>query len=108
MSLRNARATAKACISGETTLQFDMALHGAARSSVESMAVLQRAVCDCVTALKARNVSPVDMILAMKACALDSSGRYHPEFNPVPASNVDILIDVIVKWSIAEYYRTTS
>ena len=106
MSLQNARATAKSHITRETTRKFDVALHQAAKSSIESMAVLQRAVVDCVNALKDGNVNVVDMILTMKACALDSSGRYRPELDPLPASNVDTLMDMIVKWSIAEYYRT--
>jgi hypothetical protein len=102
----NARATAKSHITRETTLQFDIALHNAVESSIQSMTLLHSAVCDCVNALKAADVGPVDMILAMKICALDSSARYHPEFDEIPVSNVNTLLDQIVKWAIAEYYTT--
>ena len=70
------------------------------------MDVLHRAVCDCVTALKEGNVGAVDMILAMKSCAFDSAARYRPELDALPASNVNMLVEQIVKWSIVEYYRT--
>lgn len=106
--LRNARATAKAHISRETTRQFDVALHGAATYSIESMTLLHNAVRDCVTALRDGNVGAVDMILAMKACAHDSRARYRPDLDTLPVSNVSVLVDHIVKWAIAEYYRTAS
>ena len=70
------------------------------------MTELHRAVCDCVNTMKSENVGDVDMILAMKTCALDSAARYRPELNELPASNVNALMDQIVKWAIAEYYRT--
>ncbi|HET9634823.1 MAG TPA: hypothetical protein VFP26_02750 [Gemmatimonadaceae bacterium] len=103
-----ARATAKSHITRETTRQFDVALHGAATSSIESMALLHSAVCDCVCALRNGDVGPVDMILAMKSCALDSAARYKPEFDELPVSNVNTLLDQIVKWAITEYYTTRS
>jgi hypothetical protein len=106
--LQRARATAESHLTSATTRRFDVALHSAATSSTESMAVLHRAVCDCVTALKAGNVGAVDMILAMKSCAFDSAARYRPELDVVPASSVNILVDQIVKWAIAEYYRVRS
>ena len=87
--LHNARATAHSHITSDTTRQFDVALHSAATSCIESMNLLQRAVCDCVSALKNGNVTPVDMILAMKACAHDSAGRYRPPREAQPASNVN-------------------
>ena len=104
----SARATAQSHITRETTRQFDIALHGAIVSSLESMTLLHSAVCDCVHALKAGDVGPVEMILAMKACASDSAGRYRPEFDERPLSNVNALMDLIVKWAIAEYYTTRS
>ena len=106
--LHNARATAKSHITGETTRQFDVALHSAITSSIDSMRVLHSAVCNCVTSLRDGNVGPVDMILAMKACANDSAARYRPELDTLPASNVNMLMDQIVKWAIAEYYRPPS
>jgi hypothetical protein len=61
-----------------------------------------------VIALKDHDVGPVQMILAMKRCALDSAGRYHSEFDELPVTYVDVLMDQIVKWAITEYYRTSS
>lgn len=103
-----ARATAKSHITRETTRQFDVALHDAAVSSIESMTRLHNAVCECVGALRAGGVGPVDMILAIKTCALDSATRYKPEFDEQPVSNVDTLLDQIVRWAIAEYYKPQS
>ena len=104
----NGRATAKSHITRETTRQFDIALHSAAAESIESMVMLHAAVCNCVSALKAGNVGPVEMILAIKACALDSSARYQPQYDERPVSSVNTLIEQIVTWSIAEYYTTRS
>jgi hypothetical protein len=106
--MQAARETITSHLSNETTRHFDVALHSAARSSLESMAELRSAVCDCVAALKIANVGPVQMILAMKACALDSNDRYRPEGDECPASDVDMLLEQIVKWSIIEYYSSMS
>jgi hypothetical protein len=54
------------------------------------------------------DVDIVEMILAMKTCALDSAARYQPELDEMPVSNVNTLMDQIVKWAIAEYYTTRS
>lgn len=104
--MQSARQNIASHVSAETTRHFDVALHDAVTSSIESMAELHDAVCDCVKALRHAEIGPVQMILAMKACANDSATRYHPKHNESPASNVDLLIDHIVKWSIVEYYRT--
>lgn len=103
-----ARATVANCISLETTRQFDVALHDAVTTSAETMAELRAAVCLCVASLRNANVGPVPMILAIKACALDSAIRYHPKHDKYPASNVDTLMDQMVKWAIAEYYKNDS
>jgi hypothetical protein len=103
-----ARANIASHVSMETTRQFDVALHDAATDSIKSMADLHDAVIGCVKCLRSADIGPVQMILAMKACALDSAGRYHPENNEYPATNVDILMDQIVRWSIAEYYNNVS
>src|SRR4051812_41124327 len=105
---QRARAIGEAHLTRATTRQFDVALHGAATSSIASMTLLHHAICDCVSALKDADVGAVDMILAMKACASDSASRYRPAFDEVPVSNVACLMDQIVRWSIAEYYRTSS
>jgi len=104
LEMKAARETVSSHISIETTHHFDVALHGAAKTSLESMAELRQAVFDCVDCLRDADVGPVRMILAMKACALDSSGRYRPAGDEYPASNVDMLMDQIVRWSIIKYY----
>ena len=106
--LQSARATVESHLPRETTRQFDVALHNAAITSIESMSELRRAVGDCVIALKDRNVGPVQMILAIKTCALDSAARYHPELDEPPVTYVEVLMDQIVKWAITEYYGTSS
>ena len=103
-----ARATLASHVSPETTRQFDVALHDAVLTSLESMHELHAAVCECVKALRSANIGPVQMILAMKACAHDSAGRYRPARDEYPGTTVDMLIDHIVRWSIAEYYTTVS
>jgi len=108
LQLQAARETIASHVSRETTRHFDVALHGAALSSLESMTELRAAVCDCVDALRVADVGPVQMILAMKACAIDSARRYSPAGDEYPASNVDTLLEQIVKWAIIEYYETIS
>lgn len=105
-AMQTARENIASHVSAETTRHFDVALHDAVTSSIESMAELHDAVRDCVKSLREADIGPVEMILAMKACALDSATRYRPKDDENPASNVDLLIDHIVKWSIAEYYTT--
>ena len=100
-----ARANIASHVSAETTHQFDVALHDAVINSVRSMDDLHAAVRECAGALRRAEVGPVQLILAMKACAIDSSTRYRPVNDEFPASNVDVLIDYIVRWSIEEYYR---
>lgn len=105
VQLQAARETVSSHLSRETTRHFDVALHSAAVSSIQSMDELHSAVCDCVDSLRSADIGPVQMILAMKACALDSAGRFSPEGNAYPASNVDMLLEQIVKWAICEYYK---
>jgi len=103
-----ARANIASHVSAETTHQFDVALHDAVLNSVASMDGLHAAVRECAAALRRADVGPVQLILAMKACAIDSAGRYRAVNDDFPASNVDVLIDHIVRWSIEEYYKTVS
>jgi hypothetical protein len=56
--------------------------------------------------MKVSGVGAVQMILTIKACAKGSALRYRPLGDEHPQSNVDLLLDEIVKWSIVEYYRT--
>ena len=107
-AMQAARETVASHLSQETTRHFDVALHSAARSSIESMTELHQAVRDCVDSLKTADIGPVQMILAMKACALDSAKRYSAEDDEYPATNVDVLLDQIVKWAIIEYYSGMS
>jgi hypothetical protein len=107
MSQRQAaRETISSHVSFETTRHFDVALHSAAVSSIESMTELRTAVCACVDSLRDADIGPVQMILAMKVCALDSAKRYSPQGDEYPQSNVDLLLERIVKWAIIEYYET--
>ena len=108
MQLQAARETISSHLSRETTDHFDVALHSAAVTDIESMTELRSAVGDCVSALKSADVGPVQMILAMKVCAIDSVKRYSPNGDDYPASNVDFLIDQIVRWAIIEYYKAVS
>jgi len=103
-----ARANIASHVSPEATHQFDVALHDAVLSSLASMDELHLAVCQCSGALRDANIGPVQMILAMKACAIDSARRYHPENDEFPASNVNVLLEHIVRWAIEEYYRKVS
>ncbi|HJP59767.1 MAG TPA: hypothetical protein VJ865_07200 [Gemmatimonadaceae bacterium] len=108
MSLQTARYNIASHVSIETAREFDLALHAAIPSSLATMVELQRTVRECVKSLKAANVSPVQMILAMKACALDSAGRYRLDSDEYPATTVDLLMEQIIRWSIAEYYQSVS
>ena len=103
-----ARAHIASHLSVEATRRFDVALHDAVLSSITSMDDLHAEVSQCSRALRNAGVGPVQMILAMKACAIDSAGRYHPIDDAYPASNVDLLLDHIVRWAIEEYYRLDS
>ena len=108
MSLETARANVASHVSAGTAREFDVALHAAIPSALATMVELHRTVCECVRSLKAANVGPVEMILAMKACTLDSAGRHRVDGDEYPATTVDMLMDQIIRWSIGEYYRTDS
>jgi hypothetical protein len=98
----------RSLITGHISHQFDVALHAAIKSSIESMAELREAVCDCVGHLRATDMGPAQMILTMKACTRESSRRYRPEGDEYPGCNPDLLMDQIIKWAIIEYYKTVS
>lgn len=106
--MQRARETVSSHISSDSTRHFDVALHAAVKKNLESMAELRQAVFECVDCLKAAQIGPVQMILAMKACALDSSGRFRPEDDKYPATDVDMLMDQIVRWAIVKYYDSVS
>ena len=108
LQLKVARETVASHLSQETTRHFNVALHSAVVSSIESMTDLRSAVCDCVEVLRDAEIGPVQMILAMKACAIDSAKRYSPVGDEYPASNVDMLLEQIVRWAIIEYYKSVS
>ena len=105
--LQGERIPALTSISRESTRNLDLALHVAAASSVESMVDLRKCVCDCVDNLKDSGVGAVQMILTIKACAKTSARRYNPLGDEHAISNVDLLLDQIVKWAIVEYYSKT-
>jgi hypothetical protein len=104
--LQAQRTPALTSISSESTRNFDLALHVAAASSAESMTALRKCVCTCVDNMKESGVGAVQMILTIKACARGSARRYRPLGDEFPQSNVDLLLDEIVKWSIIEFYKT--
>ena len=94
-------------ISTESTRNFDLALHVAAANSADSMTALRKCVCNCVENMKESGIGTVQMILTIKACAKGSALRYRPLGDEHPQSNVDLLMDEIVKWSIIEFYRAS-
>ena len=108
MELRPIQASSLSSIPKETSRHFDLALHGAARTSVESMENLRKCVNDCVASLKEFELGPVDMIVTMKACARESAHRYHPIGDEDPKSNLDLLMEQIIKWAIVEYYKDSA
>lgn len=103
-----ARETIASHLTRETTRRFDVALHAAVLTSVPSMTELRAAVCVCAGVLRGAEIGPVQMVLAMKVCAIDSAKRFDPTDKDYPATTVDLLLDQIVKWAIIEYYRTVS
>ena len=104
--LQAQRSPSLTSISSESTRNLDLALHVAAASSAESMIALRKCVCRCVDNMRDSGVGAVQMILTIKACAKGSALRYRPLGDEHPQSNVDLLLDEIVKWSIIEFYRT--
>jgi len=68
------------------------------------MADLRECVKACVSSLRTSNVGPAQMIITMKACAKGGTRRYPIELHEHELSNADLLMELIVKWSIAEYY----
>jgi hypothetical protein len=103
--LQTERIPALNSITTESTRNFDLALHVAAANSAQSMFDLRDCVCKCVENMKESGLGAVQMILTIKACAKGSALRYRPLGDEHPQSNVDLLLDQIVKWSIIEFYR---
>ena len=68
------------------------------------MADLRESVKACARSLRTSGLGPAEMILAMKVCARAGNKRYPPQLNEHDLSNVDFLMDLIIKWSIMEYY----
>jgi hypothetical protein len=106
--LQQTTVPALSSIPRETAHQFDLALHVAVRNSIESMDALRESVKACVASLKASDIGSVQMLLTMKECVKESTKRYRPLGDEAPKSNVDMLTDYIVKWSIIEYYSTST
>src|SRR6476619_7513468 len=97
------RIPALQSISTESTHNFDLALHVAAASSARSMDDLRACVRKCVENMKDSGIGTVQMILTIKACAKGSALRYRPLGDERPLSNVDMLLDQIVRWAIIAY-----
>jgi hypothetical protein len=103
--LRSASAASSSFIPDETSRLFHVALHEVVRSSAVSMADLRNCVRACTRSLRDANLGPVQMILAIKACAKDGSRQFPTVLAEHELSNADFLMDEIVKWAIIEYYR---
>jgi len=108
IQMQLARETIASHLTRETTRRFDVAMHGAVLTSAPSMTELRAAVCVCAAVLREAEIGPVQMVLAMKVCAIDSAKRFDPTDKIFPATTVELLLDQIVKWAIIEYYRTVS
>lgn len=104
MSQLQARPPEPSPVPDETARQFHLALHEVIRSSAISMADLRECVKACARSLKESNVGPAQMIISMKACARAGSRRYPVALNEHELSNAEYLMDLIIKWSIVEYY----
>ena len=91
-------------IPDETALPFQVALQEVVRSSAISMADLRECVKACTRSLRDSSIGPAQMIISMKACARECDKR-HALAERRDSSNVDFLMDIIVKWAIVEYYR---
>jgi hypothetical protein len=89
----------------ETSNQFGTALHDAVRGSIASMQELHDCLTPCVDFLRDAGVGPVQMILSIKACAKESALRNHALGDEFAVANANLLMEQIVKWAIAEYYK---
>ena len=98
-------ATRPAPIPDETARPFHVALHDVVRTSAVSMADLRECVKACVCSLKSSNVGPAQMIITLKACAKEGTRRYPVELHEHELSNADLLMELIIKWAIVEYYN---
>jgi hypothetical protein len=93
-------------VEAATARDFGDALECAARSSVESMDKLHDKLTPCVDFLRRSGLGPVQMILSIKACAMQHALESQASGNDLALGNVDLLMEQIVKWAILEYYRS--
>jgi hypothetical protein len=85
---------------------FGDALKCAVRSSVESMNELHDKLTPCVDFLRRSGVGPVQMILSIKACAIQHALESQASGDELALTNAHLLMEQIVKWAIIEYYRS--
>ncbi len=93
-------------IQAEVSQHFGAALHDAVTTSIASMDELHERLTPCVKFLRASNVGPVQMILSIKACARDHAKAMQARGHEFAVSQVNMLMEQIVKWAIIEYYSS--
>jgi hypothetical protein len=89
----------------EKSHPFGTALQDAARDSITSMKELHECLTPCVDYLREAGVGPVQMILSIKACTRESAIRNRALGDEFAVPNANLLMEQIVKWAIAEYYK---
>jgi hypothetical protein len=60
----------------------------------------------CVDFLRRAGLGPVQMILSIKACAIEHALESQASGNDLALVEVNMLMEQIVKWAIIEYYRS--
>ena len=91
-----------------STSAVELALANTVRSHMDSMAALQLAIEACVAELRDRGVPPEAMLISMKALIRQTARSFPPPGNPASSWAADAYLADIVRWSIAEYYRSTA
>ena len=69
------------------------------------MDALHDSLTPCVDFLKSGGVGPVQMILSIKACVREHAQFSQEHGDEFAVGNANLLMEQIIKWAIAEYYR---
>ena len=91
-----------------STSALEQALANAVRSQMESMAALQAAIEGCAAELRDGGVPPEGMLFAMKTLIRHTARNFPPPGTQASSWAADAYLADIVRWSIAEYYRSTA
>lgn len=67
---------------------------------------LHKKLTPCVDFLRRAGLGPVQMILSIKACALEHALESQAAGNELALGQANLLMEQIVKWAIIEYYRS--